>query len=274
MRKSAALAALFPTIRGDVLVATLTQPEKWWYLSELAAFLHTTPSSLQREMRALVHGGILESRREGTRACFKAETASTLFPELHGLIQKTAGVMPTLRDLLRPFESRIASAFIYGSIARGQEHAQSDVDLLVVSDLGLADLAPALRKAEDRLGREINVTSYSKSEFRKKAAAKEHFLSQVLRGPKQFVRGDESDLERPYRQATTCNDIGRRSEGSMRFEPSSRATWPTPGSRRSRPIAGLPPRTTPRSSARAWPLPAPGIVSRPRPVITGSRSMP
>ncbi len=52
MRKSAALAALFPTIRGDVLVATRTQPEKWWYLSELAAFLHTTPSSLQREMAA------------------------------------------------------------------------------------------------------------------------------------------------------------------------------------------------------------------------------
>jgi predicted nucleotidyltransferase len=195
MRKPTALAALFPTIRGDVLVATLTQPDKWWYLSELAAFLRTTPSSLQREMRALVHGGILESRREGTRAYFKAATASPLFPELRGLIEKTAGVVPTLRDALRPFETRIASAFVYGSIARGQEHAQSDVDLLVVSDLGLADLAPALRKAEDRLGREVNVTSYSKSEFRKKAAAKEHFLSQVLRGPKQFVRADESDLD-------------------------------------------------------------------------------
>jgi len=80
--------------------------------------------------------------------------------------------------------------------------------LLVVSDLGLADLAPALRKAEDRLGREINVTSYSKSEFRKKAAAKEHFLSQVLRGPKQFVRGDESDLDELIgkpRRATTSD---------------------------------------------------------------------
>ncbi len=159
-------------------------------------------------MRALVHGGILESRREGTRAYFRAATASPLFPELHGLIQKTAGVMPTLRDLLRPFEAQIASAFVYGSIARRQEHAHSDVDLLVVSDLGLADLAPVLRKAEARLGREVNVTSYAKLEFRKKAAAKEHFLSQVLRGPKQFVRGEESDLDELIgkpRRATTSD---------------------------------------------------------------------
>ena len=36
MRKTAALRALFPTVRGEVLAATLTQPDKWWYLSELA----------------------------------------------------------------------------------------------------------------------------------------------------------------------------------------------------------------------------------------------
>jgi len=39
MRKPTMLAALSPTVRGDVLAATLTQPEKWWYLSELAQFL-------------------------------------------------------------------------------------------------------------------------------------------------------------------------------------------------------------------------------------------
>ena len=138
MRKPAVLAALFPTVRGNVLAATLTQPGKWWYLSELAQFLGTSPSSLQRELKALVDGGILETRREGTRAYFKADTQSPVFPELRGLIDKTAGVVPTLRDLLRPFESRIAWAFVYGSVARSQEHAQSDVDLLVVGDIGLA----------------------------------------------------------------------------------------------------------------------------------------
>jgi len=130
-----------------------------------------------------------------------------LFPELRALIEKTAGVVPTLRNVLQPFESRIDCAFVYGSVARGEEHALSDIDLLVVGQLGLADLTPALRKAEARLGREVNVTSYSRGEFRKNAAAKEHFLSEVLRGPKQFVKGDQSDVDaiigKPRRSAAS-----------------------------------------------------------------------
>jgi len=212
MRKPAALAALFPTVRGDVLGATHTHPDKWWYLSELAEFLGTTPSSLQREMKALVGGGILQTHREGTRTYFKANAESPLFPELRSLIEKTAGVVPTLRDALVPFQPQIACAFVYGSVARGQEHALSDVDVLVVGDVALADLAPALRKAEARLGREVNVTSYSTPEFQKKMAAKDHFLSEVLRHPKQFVKGDQRDVDaiigKPRRPAPS--DIEKR----------------------------------------------------------------
>ena len=195
MRKEPSLRALFPTVRGELLAATLTQPDKWWYLSELAQFLRTTPSSLQRELTALVDGGILQRRRDGSRVYFKAETQSPLFPELRGLLEKTAGLLPTLRQAFEPFEERIDCAFVYGSVARRQEHALSDVDLLVVGEIGLADLAPAVRKAETRLGREVNVTNYSRHEFGKQVAAKDHFLSVVLRGPKVFVKGSQSDLD-------------------------------------------------------------------------------
>jgi predicted nucleotidyltransferase len=195
MRKPAALAALFPSVRGDLLAAMLSQPEKWWYLSELAAFLGTRPSSLQRELKTLVDGGILQRRREGTRAYFKADTRSPLFPELRGLIDKTAGVVPAIRDALRPLGSRIACAFVYGSISRGQEHALSDVDLFVIGDAGLADLAPALRRVETRLGREVNIINYSPREIRKQVADNKHFVAEVLRGPKTFVKGEQRDLE-------------------------------------------------------------------------------
>src|SRR6266571_8984001 len=116
MRKTAALAALFPTVRGDVLAATLTQPDKWWYLSELAEFLRTTPSSLQRELKALVAAGILEQRREGTRTYFKAESRSPLFGDLRGLLEKTAGVLPVLQHALDPLGGQIDCAFVYGSV--------------------------------------------------------------------------------------------------------------------------------------------------------------
>ena len=207
MRKTPALGALFPTARGAVLAATLTQPDKWWYLSELAQFIGTTPSSLQRELKALVDGGILERRREGTRIYFKADTRSPLFPELRGLLEKTAGLLPTLRQALKPFAGRIDCAFVYGSVARGREHARSDVDVLVMGAVGLAELAPALRKVEARLGRDVNVTSYSAQEFGKKIAAKDHFLTEILRGPKEFLKGTERDLDevigKPRRSATS-----------------------------------------------------------------------
>lgn len=205
MRKNLALATLFPKVRGELLAATLTQPEKWWYLSELAQFLRTTPSSLQRELKQLVGVGLLEQRREGTRAYVKADMRSPFFPELRGLIEKTVGLLPTLQQALNPFWARIDCAFIYGSVARSQEHSLSDVDLLVIGGVGLAELAPALRKAESRLGREVNVTNYSAREFRNKAT-KDHFLSALLRNPKEFVKGGQHDLDeitgKPRRSAS------------------------------------------------------------------------
>jgi predicted nucleotidyltransferase len=195
MRKTPALGALFPTVRGQLLAATLTHPDKWWYLSELAQFIRTTPSSLQRELKALVEGGILEQRREGTRIYFKAETRSPLFPELRGLLEKTVGLLPTLRQALKPFAGRIDCAFVYGSVARSGEHALSDVDLLVIGAIGLAELSPALRKVEARVGREVNVTTYSAHEFGQNVAAKDHFVSEILRGPKEFLKGNQRDLD-------------------------------------------------------------------------------
>jgi predicted nucleotidyltransferase len=195
VRKTSALTALFPAIRGQVLAATLAQPEKWWYLSELASFLGMGPSSLQRELRDLVEGGILERRRDGRRVYFKADTRSPLFGDLRSLLEKTAGLLPTLRSALERIGGRIDCAFVYGSVARRREHAQSDIDLLVIGDIGLAALAPALRKVEGRLGREISATCYSRLEFRKKVAARDHFLTAVLDGPKEFVKGSESDLD-------------------------------------------------------------------------------
>ena len=196
MRKNApALDSLFPSVRQGVLAATLTRPDKWWYLSELAEFLHTRPSSLQRELRSLEQGGILELRKDGRRTYFKPETQSPIFRELRSIFEKTVGLIPSLRVALGPLAHKVACAFVYGSIARREEHATSDVDLMVIGSLGLADLAPSLRKVEKRLGREVNVTNYSVDEFRKKVAENDHFLTTVLKGSLQFVKGGQRDLD-------------------------------------------------------------------------------
>ena len=89
MRSTSVLDSLFPKVRQGILAATLTAPDKWWYLSELAGFIRTRPSSLQRELRTLVQSGILEQRRDGRRVYFKAETRSPVFSDLRGVLEKT-----------------------------------------------------------------------------------------------------------------------------------------------------------------------------------------
>jgi len=192
---SPALNSLFPSVRQGVLAATLTRPEKWWYLSELAEFLHTRPSSLQRELSSLEQCGILQQRKDGRRTYFKAETRSPIFRELRNIFEKTVGLIPTLRGAFRPFAEKIVCSFVYGSIARREEHATSDVDLMLIGNVSLGDLSPALRKVEKRLGREVNVTNYSVDEFRKKVADGDHFLTSVLKGSLEFVKGEQRDLD-------------------------------------------------------------------------------
>jgi len=195
MRTTSTLEALFPTIRAGVLSATLLQPERWWFMTELARHLDTTPSSLQRELESLVAAGLLLRRQDGHRTYFKANADSPLFPELHGLFDKTTGLVPALKSALTRFDARIQLAFLYGSVARGEEHSASDVDLMVVGTLKQIDLLPALRKLETRFRRDVNVTLYSPDEFRRKLAADDHFLHSVLKGKTIPLKGTLNELE-------------------------------------------------------------------------------
>ena len=195
MRRSPIIDALFPEIRGKILAATLTRPEKSWYLSELSTFLHTRPSSLQREVDALSKAGILEQSRDGRRVYLKPNALSPVFIDLKNLIAKTAGLVPVLQEALEDIGQHIKIAFLYGSVARSEEVSESDVDLMVIGTVGLSEMVPALKSAEAILGRPINPTIYSMEEFRRKARAHDHFLSTVLDGTKQFVKGSERELE-------------------------------------------------------------------------------
>jgi predicted nucleotidyltransferase/DNA-binding transcriptional regulator YhcF (GntR family) len=196
MRKSPVLDALFPQVRQEILAATLLSPEKSWYLSELAVHLGTSPSSLQRELEALAKSGLLERKRDGRRTYYRAQTATPVFNELRVLFSKTAGIVPLLQAELKRFDSRIKWTALYGSIARGDEQAQSDIDLLLVGAIGMPELLPALRRVERQFGREVNVTRYSESEFFAKRHGRDHFLNSILKGKLITIAGSRNELEK------------------------------------------------------------------------------
>lgn len=119
-----------------------------------------------------------------------------MFRELHGLVEKTSGLADVVRAALTSLEENIHVALIFGSVARGSHTTLSDVDLLIVGDLGLRDVIPRLSPVQDRLGREVNPTIYRPEEFRSLCQNDHHFLGRVLREPRILLLGDEDELGR------------------------------------------------------------------------------
>ena len=193
MRKSI-LDALFPKTRQAILSACLLHPDKWWYLSDLANHLGLSPSSLQRELASLTSAEILESRKEGNRVYYKANPSLPGVTDLQSLLIKTGGVADVIKSVLKKHSDQIELAFIYGSMARGEEIATSDVDVMIIGKLKLSDFVSALKRAEKSLDREINPTIFSPKEFALKASKGDSFVKTVCEGEKIFLKGNPDEL--------------------------------------------------------------------------------
>lgn len=194
--KSRLLDALMPRTRQAILGATLLRPDHAWYAGELARHLGMPRSSLQRELSAMLAVGILKGRRKGRMLFIQANNESPVYADLRGLLSKTTGLVDLIRDALSRSQERIKISFVFGSIARAEETAVSDIDLLIVGEAGLQEVAPLLHDCQEKLGREINPRCFRSDEFARRIASKDHFVLSVLSKPKIFIAGSQNELDR------------------------------------------------------------------------------
>jgi len=187
---------LFGKTRQAILSLLYGQPDESYYLRQIVRRTGFGLGPVQRELKQLTDAGIIRRRDSGHQVYYYANQDSPVFKELKSLITKTVGIGDTLRTALTPLANRITVAFVYGSIARGEENHRSDVDLLVVGDVSFSEVVKALRNAQETLGREINPTVYPVAEFRSRTAEEHYFIRDVLSGEKIFVIGDGHDLKR------------------------------------------------------------------------------
>jgi predicted nucleotidyltransferase len=190
-------ALLFGAYRRDVLARLLLHPEESLHVRELARALGKPPGTLLRELNALAAAGVLTRRRVGNQVHFQADPASPIYEELRGILKKTVGVADVLREALAPLGGKVRAAFVYGSVARGDERAHSDLDVMVVGEASFGDVVAALAPAQESLRREVNPNVYPALEFRKKLATGDPFLKRVLAERKIFIVGGEDDLGKP-----------------------------------------------------------------------------
>ncbi len=187
--------ALFAKVQQRVLGVLFGNPRRSFYANEVIALARSGTGAVQRELRRLEASGLVTVTRVGKQKHYQANPGSPVFDELRVLVLKTVGLADVLRAALAPMSRDIRAAFVYGSIARGEDTAASDIDLLVVSErLTHADLFAALEQATARLGRKVAPTIYSSKELSKRVKQENAFVTRVLAQPKLWLIGDERDL--------------------------------------------------------------------------------
>ena len=197
------LAALFHSeVRAGVVTLLFGLRPSRMYRAEIIAQLDFAARSVEVELEKLVLLDLLETTKDGNRRYYSANHHHPWHGDLCSLVLKSTGLADVLRTALGT--ERIEFAFVFGSLAALSESAESDVDLMVIGRMGLRDLAPRLRGASEKIGREINPHTWSRDEFTRRAASGDHFLSDVLAKPKLFIVGQEHEFGNLARESVAA----------------------------------------------------------------------
>ncbi|MCD2516940.1 nucleotidyltransferase domain-containing protein [Massilia sp. G4R7] len=191
--------ALFTKTTKAVIARLFTRPEQSWHLRELARAANVSPTMLSKEITTLAMAGIVLDERDGNRRRVRANSDCPIFDELKGIARKTAGLADTIQEALSQIAG-IECAFIFGSVARGEERPGSDVDVCVIGSARNREVMSAMAAIEETVGRPVSCIVYTSDEIRKKIVDENAFVSRMLAAEKIFVIGGKDELKRSTRQ--------------------------------------------------------------------------
>lgn len=187
--------SLFLKVQLRVMALLFGQPDRDYLSAELIELADSGVGAVRRVLKRLVKSGLVSETHTGKRKLYKANRKSPIYEELHSLIMKTAGLSIPIRFALGPFDANIRAAFIFGSIANGNDDSESDVDLMIIgNDLDYMKLLAALHPVEKELRRNINSQILTTEEWREKVAKENSFVLHVISQSKIFLIGNDDDF--------------------------------------------------------------------------------
>jgi len=189
--------ALFTKTQQRVLALLYGRPQQRFYTNEVVRWADMGRGTITRELNRLVSADVLVVQREGNQHYYSANADNPIYNELVNIVRKTFGIADAIREELSPVYEQIDLAFIYGSIAKKEETAISDIDLLVITDsLEYTDLMTVLTDVESSLARPINPSIYTVAQIKDKLQQKNAFLTRVMEQPKLWVKGNDDDIRK------------------------------------------------------------------------------
>jgi len=174
--------------RQRLLAYYFTNPTARHHLRDLAEQLSIDPSNLSKELGRLEREGLFRSDVSGRQKYFQLNREYPLFDEVRNIVAKTIGAVPLIAQSFKKVQG-IDEAYLYGSFARSQQDAASDIDVLVIGAPREELLAETVRKLERQLRREVNYTVLTPKEFKSRRVRKDAFLENVWHNKRVSLMG-------------------------------------------------------------------------------------
>lgn len=186
--------ALFTPVQQRVLGLLFGQPDRRFQGAELIRLANAGTGATHRLLVRLASCGLVRVDTAGRQKFYQANSTAPIHKELVALVRKTIGVREPLRAALMPLADDIELAFVFGSVAAGQDRADSDIDLMVVAhSLDYATLFDALHNAEQALDRPVNPNIIAPAEWARRRRQKDGFIARVAMRPRLLVIGEGED---------------------------------------------------------------------------------
>lgn len=163
------------------------------HIREIARRSQLSEASIRQELNKLAGLDLVRSRRDSNRVYYCANKENPLYKEIHSIVLKTTGLTEILREALS--DTHIEIAFVFGSFATGEESGNSDIDLMIIGDIGLRAVSRLLSGVSEKIEREINPHVMTRKEYLSRRISGDYFVLNVLKGPKLFVKGDQNEFE-------------------------------------------------------------------------------
>jgi len=179
-------------LRKGLLTHLYSNRSARFYVRQMAALLGVDPTNLSRELSRLENEGLLRSEVEGRQRYYSINPEYPYLKPLFTMLQGSIGIVPTLQQALKGMQG-VCAAYIYGSFAKGEADAASDVDLLILGQPDQSALATKIRRTEKILHREVNYTLLKPQELKRKLKMQDPFVTDVWKGKRITLIDDEQD---------------------------------------------------------------------------------
>lgn len=134
------------------------------YLRGLESEFGESSNAIRLELNRFEDAGMLESRVDGNKKIFQANTRHPLFKEVHNILLKYVGLDRVIEDVINRL-GEVKTVFLVGEFSKGLD--SNIIDLIFIGNIDKSYLMNLVEKVEELISRKIRYIIYSEAEAEK-----------------------------------------------------------------------------------------------------------